>query len=325
MRSGYIRLFTLLFALAAFANADTAAFDLIGPRIEVTVTRAGKTLPIAQVPNLQPDDRLWIHPALPPGQSVHYLLVAAFLRGSTNPPPESWFTKAETWSKQLRQEGFGVTVPQDAQQALLFLAPQTGGDYSTLRSAVRGKPGAFVRASQDLEQASLDRSRLDRYLSGVKETSNTDPKSLHERSVLLARSLNIKLDQQCFDKPSEQQAPCLMQNTDQLVLDDGHSQSMVAALTSGPSSELIGTIGSTKMVGGGAYSPYFGAVVDVAKLMENFHTAEYQYIPALAMPQKNQLNLKLNTAPSFHKPKSVLVVSLPAVEAVQLGAACRSA
>jgi len=56
----------------------------------------------------------------------------------------------------------------------------------------------------------------------------------------LARSLAIKLDPQCFDKPVEQQISCLTQHADQLVLDDGHSQSMVAALTSGTSSDLIG-------------------------------------------------------------------------------------
>ena len=52
--------------------------------------------------------------------------------------------------------------------------------------------------------------------------------------------------------------------------------------------------------------------------MENLHTAQYQYIPALALPQKEQLNLKLNNPPSFHKPQSVLVVALPPVKAVPL-------
>ena len=137
--------------------ADTAAFDLTGPRIEVRVTRAGKTLPISKVPNLQAGDRLWIHPDMPDEESVRFLMISVFLRGSTNPPPEDWFTKTETWNKRVRQEGIVITVPQGAQQALIFLAPKTGGDFSTLRAAVRGKPGAFVRASQDLNQASLDR------------------------------------------------------------------------------------------------------------------------------------------------------------------------
>jgi len=222
-----------LFAFVSFVRADTAVFDLAGPRIEVKVTRGGKTLPISQVPNLQPGDRIWVHPELPKDQSAHYLLIAAFLRGPTNPPPDAWFTKAETWNKKVREEGVVVVVPQDAEQALLFLAPETGGDFSTLRSSVRGKPGVFVRASQDLNQANLDRSRLDQYINAVKQTSDIDPKALHDRSVLLARSLTIKLDEQCFDKPVEQQISCLTQHSDQLVLDDGHRQSMVAALTSG--------------------------------------------------------------------------------------------
>ena len=174
-KSGYSRFVLVILASlllgGSFARADGPAFDLSGPRLELKVTRAGKTLPISQVPNLQPGDRLWIHPLLPSSQSVHYLLVVAFLRGSTNPPPENWFIRAETWNKQVRQAGITVTVPQDAQQALLLLAPQTGGDFGTLRSTVRGKPGAFVRASQDLNQASLDRSRLDQYLGTVRQTS----------------------------------------------------------------------------------------------------------------------------------------------------------
>jgi len=57
----------LVFVLisGSFLRADTAAFDLAGPRIEVRVTRAGKTLPISKVPNLRAGDRLWIHPDMP--------------------------------------------------------------------------------------------------------------------------------------------------------------------------------------------------------------------------------------------------------------------
>jgi hypothetical protein len=267
---------------------------------------------------LQPGDRLWIHPDLPDSQSVHYLLVVTFLRGSTNPPPESWFTRVETWNKQARAEGTVVTVPQDAQQALLFLAPETGGDFNTLRTAVRGRPGAFVRASQDLNQASLDRSRLEAYLDDVKATSDADPAEVKERAVLLARTLNIKVDQQCFDKPTEQQAPCLTQNSEQLIMDDGHSQSMVTALTSGPSSDLMVQASATPMAGTGYYSAYVGAVIDMARILNSLHTAEYQYIPALALPKDDRLNLKLNNPPSFRNPKSVIVVGLPAVEAAQL-------
>ena len=307
-----------LLSAPMFVRAESNAFDLLGPRIEMKVTRNGKPLPISDVANLQPGDRLWIHPDLPPDQSARYLLIVAFLRGSTNPPPENWFIKAETWTKQVREEGIVVTVPQDAQQALLFLAPETGGDIGTLRNAVRGRPGVFVRASQDLNQASLDRSRLEKYLADVKSISDADPKALHEHSILLARTLGIRLEQQCFDKPVEEQASCLTRNTDNLVLDDGHSQSMVAALASGPNSDLIGAVSATSLAGGGFYSAYVGAVVDLARIFGNLRTASYVYIPALALPKKEQMNLKLNNPPSFRKPMSVIVVGLPAIEATQL-------
>ena len=303
----------MLLAVASPARPDNAAFDLIGPKVDVRVQRAGVTLPIAEVPNLQAGDRLWVHPDLPDTQSVRYLMVVVFLRGATNPPPDSWFTRVETWSKPVHDEGVFVTVPEEAEEALVFLAPDTGGAFSTLRTAVRGKPGAFVRASQDLVQASLDRERLDKYLDAVREISASDPEQLKARTTLLARSLNIRLDQQCFDKPTAQQAPCLTQNTDQLVLDDAHSQTMVATLTSGPSSDLLAQITSTPNARSGYYSPYVGAVVDVARILGTAHTAQYQYIPALALPKGDELNLRLNNPPSFRNPKSVIVIGLPPV------------
>jgi hypothetical protein len=299
--------------LAVAANAENAAFDLIGPKVEVRVQRAGTTLPIAQVPNLQAGDRLWIHPDLPDSQSVRYLMIIGFLRGATNPPPDSWFTRVETWTKAVHDEGIFVTVPDEAEEALIFLAPETGGAFSTLRAAVRGKPGAFVRAAQDVQQASLDRQRLEKYLDAVRETYTSDPEQLKAHTTMLARSLNIKLDQQCFDKPSAQQVPCLTQNTDQLVLDDAHSQTMVATLTSGPSSDLLAQISATRQAGGGYYSAYVGAVVDLVRILGATHTAQYQYIPALALPKHNELNLRLNNPPSFRNPKSVIVIGLPPV------------
>jgi len=254
-----------------------------------------------------------VHPDLPDTQSVHYLMVISFLRGSTNPPPDSWFTRIDAWSKPVHDEGVYVTVPDGAEEAIVFLAPETGGAFSTLRSAVRGKPGAFVRAAQDLEQASLDRQRLEKYLDSVREAASSDPEQMKARSTLLARSLDMRLDQQCFDKPSAQQAPCLTQNTDQLVLDDAHSQTMVATLTSGPSSDLLMQVSATPTAGAGYYSAYVGAVVDVVRILGTAHTAQYQYIPALALPRKDNLNLRLNTPPSFRNPKSVIVIALPLV------------
>ena len=301
------------------ARADGGpAFDLDGPRIQAKVTRAGKTLPIGTVANLAVGDRLWIHPDFPENNGARYVLVVAFLRGSVNPPPDNWFTKAETWNKKIREEGLYVTVPDGAQQVLMFLAPETGGDFSTLRNAVRGRPGAFVRAAQDLHQAILDRGRLDTYLAAVKKVDSTDPKEIQDQTKLLARSLNIKVDQQCFDKPSEQQAPCLVQNPDSLVLDDGRSASVVQQVTSGAAGDMLSQMSYTAQAGSGYYSVYLGTVMDMAKILDSFHTAEYQYLPALAIPKGDTLALKLNNPPSFHKPQSVLVIGLPAVQAPDL-------
>src|ERR1039457_4487151 len=172
LRRGVVLAVVLGFAAAAgvaAAQVGNARFDLTGPKVEVRVTRAGVTLPIASVPNLQPGDRLWLHPDLPPTQSVHYLMVLTFLRGTTNPPPENWFFRIETWNKRVRQEGVEITVPKEAEQAVLFLAPVTGGDFSTLRSAVQGRPGIFVRASQDLAAAGFEQARIEKYLASMRE------------------------------------------------------------------------------------------------------------------------------------------------------------
>jgi hypothetical protein len=293
--------------------ADGPAFDLLGPKVDVHVKRGTVTLPISETPNLMPGDRLWIHPDLPETQSTHFVLVVAFLRGSTNPPPENWFTRVETWTHEAREEGVFVTVPDEAQQALIFLAPETGGDFNTLRKAVRGRPGAFVRATQDLEAASLDRMRLEAYLAEIKTTSQSDLKELKEHSEMAARSLGIRLDQQCFDKPSDQQAPCLVQHTDGLVLDDTNAQSMVDQLANGSAGDLMNQLSYSPMAGGGLYSPYVGAIVDTAKILSSLHTAHFQYIPALALPTDDTLNLRLNVAPSFRDPKSVVVVAMPPI------------
>jgi hypothetical protein len=293
--------------------ADGHTFDLIGPRVNITVTRGGNTLPISRVTDLLPGDQLWIRAEFPGDQSARYLLIVAFLQGPTNPPPESWFTRAETWTKQTRERGTFVTVPQGAAQVILFLAPETGGDFGTLRAAVRGRPGVFVRAAQDLEQASLDRTRLDKYLEEITKTSNTDPSALKKNSTLLAQTLHIKVNEDCFNRPVEQQPSCLVQGSDQLVLDDTHDQSLVASLTSGASSDLIGNVSSSPLAHGGYFSPYVGAIVDVVRLTASLYTAAYQYIPALSSPEKDELNLKLNAPPSFRNPKSVIVVGLPSV------------
>src|SRR5580692_380165 len=308
----------LAVSIGSVVSAGPAPFDLAGPVLEVKVTRGSDTLPASEVPNLAPGDRVWIKVDLPESQSVQYLMVAAFLSGSTNPPPEKWFFACKTWTGKCGSEGITVTVPQGAQQVIVFLAPHTGGDLRTLIGAVRGRPGAFVRTSQGLNQAALDRSRLERFLAAVRTLNEGDPTKLKEAAPLLARSLAIKVEDKCLDRIPELQAPCLTQGQESLILNDGHSASIVEALTSGPGSDLAMEASYTPQLSYGYYSPYIASVLDIARILDSFHTAQYQYIPALASPHGDKLELTLNTAPSFHSPQSVLVVALPAVEASQL-------
>src|SRR5579859_5298591 len=133
MRRTLPLLLAAMLSFPALLLADNPAFDLAGPKIDVHVKRGDLSLPVGEVPNLMPGDRIWVHPDLPESQSTHFVLVVAFLRGATNPPPNDWFTRVETWTRAAREEGVFVNVPQEAQQALLFLAPETGGDFSTLR------------------------------------------------------------------------------------------------------------------------------------------------------------------------------------------------
>ncbi|HTB67877.1 MAG TPA: hypothetical protein VK727_16765, partial [Steroidobacteraceae bacterium] len=143
MRFGPSRFFLAVLLLglgAAAAAADNAPFDLAGPQLRVMITRGTRTLPVADVPNLAVGDKLAIKAELPDSQAARYVMIVAFLRGATNPPPPEWFFRCDTWSRKCA-DGLQLTVPAGAQQVLVFLAPSTGGDFNTLRDAVRGRPG----------------------------------------------------------------------------------------------------------------------------------------------------------------------------------------
>lgn len=303
-----------VFSVACAQAASPAPFDLTGPALEVTVSRGDVTLPIAQAPHLAAGDKISIKADFPATQSEHYLLIVSFLRGPTNPPPKDWFYSCQTWKRACTDKGLTVAVPEDAQQALIFLAPEAGGDLKTLTNAVRGRPGAFVRASQELNQATLDRSRLERYLTSIRRLNASNPAVLKDTTPLLARSLGIRVDEKCLDRLPQLQAPCLMQGQDTLILNDGHSVSIVEALTTGPASDLVMAASSTPQANYGYYSPYLASLLDLGRLFDSFRVANYQYIPALATAVDKRLTLTLNTPPSFQNPKSVLVAALPAVE-----------
>ncbi|WP_213806765.1 hypothetical protein [Granulicella sp. dw_53] len=303
--------------LAVTLRADNARFDLVGPKIDVRVTRGTITLPIAEVPNLQGGDKIWVKADLPASQANHLLIIVTFLRGTTNAPPDDWFTKIETWDKKTA-EGTTITVPAEAEQAILFVAPETGGDFNTLRSAVKGKPGLFIRADVDLNEASFEQQRIERYLAAMKTVPQNDQKAIQDRSAKLASTLALKPNADCFKQSVEQQVNCLTQSSAPVLLDDGHGQSIAESLSTGPSSDFINAASYTQPGGAGLYSAYVGAVVDLVHLVTLMHTAQYQYIPAISFPQGSTLNLKLNAPPSFHKPESVIVIGLPAIQKTKL-------
>ena len=137
------------------------------------------TLPIAEVPNLQPGDRLWVHPDLPDSQSVHYLMVVVFLRGATNPPPDSWFTRVETWSKPVHDEGIFVIVPRKApKRHSSFSLPRPAEPSALCAPQSAASPAHSCAPRRICKQASLDRQRLEKYLEAVRETYTADPEQL---------------------------------------------------------------------------------------------------------------------------------------------------
>src|ERR1700744_2883842 len=296
---------------------DPVKFDLAGPKVDVQVRRGNITLPIAQVPNLLAGDKLLIKADLPSTQSNHLLLIVAFLRGTTNEPPEDWFHEIETWNKKT-VEGTTLTVPDGAEQALMFIAPETGGDFKTLKGAVRGRPGLFIRADAGLNEASFEQQRIQHYLAAMKKVDSKDPKVIADRSAKLAETLALKPNPDCFKQPVAQQITCLTQGSIPLLLNDGHEMTVAEALSSGTAQDLASNASYTPQAGLGLYSAYVGVIVDVVHLVSLMKTAQYQYIPALSLPEGSTLNLKLNAPPSFLNPKSVIVIALPAVQAAKL-------
>ncbi|MGN6376811.1 MAG: hypothetical protein ACTHMG_14845 [Sphingomonas sp.] len=296
---------------AAPARAASAPFDLAGPGLQVAVTHDGQTLPIARTPNLSAGDRVSVKVDLPHDQGVRYLLVAGFLRGATNPPPKNWFYRAKTWEN--RGNDLSLTVPKGARQLVLFLVPDDGGDFDAIVNAVRKQPGTFVRASQELNQASLDRARLDTYLADLHRLERQHPEQIAAISPVLSRSLSLKLKADCLNQAPELQAACLTQDRESLLLADSYT-SMLAQTLSGTTTDLAFQVSATPNAGFGYYSSYIGVVRDLARLFGLFQSTHLQYIPALARTDDSRVTLLLNAAPSFGKPKSVMVVAMPAIE-----------
>ncbi|WP_343222133.1 hypothetical protein [Novosphingobium profundi] len=317
--------------LAAQDNKN-AAFELSGPALLMQVTRGGKTLPIAQVPNLQAGDTITMHLPLPSdkdGDEKHgkhdkdeavkdrasdFLLVTAFLRGAVNPPPDQWIHSAQGWKSKAKDNTLELTVPEGARQMVSLLVPRTQGAEGVLEDAVQGKPGEFVRAGGELYEASLDHARLETFMGSIRAQGDRNPEALRKVAPVLASSLGIKLQKDCLDKVLEEQASCLVEGRSSLVLSDLHTSSLADTLTGTPT-DLALQLSATPQAGSGTYSAYIGVARDIARLLGAFNNPQFGYLPALAMRRKDELSLLLNTAPSFAKPKSVMVVGMPAIEA----------
>lgn len=166
---------------------------------------------------------------------------------------------------------------------------------------------------QELNQASLDRSRLDSFLAAIRNGAASGAARIEKLSPLLARSLAIKFEASCLDKSPSQQAACLMQDQNALVLNDSHSRSITDALTGAPA-DLALQLSATPQAGLGYYSAYVGVVREVVRILGSFGTAQYQYIPALVTRRGDGMSLLLNATPSFTNPRSVLVSAMPAIE-----------
>lgn len=123
----------------------------------------------------------------------------------------------------------------------------------------------------------------------------------------------MKLNAECLDRVVQLQASCLLENREALVLSDIHSSSMAETLSGAPA-DLALQISSTPEAGFGYYSAYIGVVRDIARIFGAFRSPQFDYLPTLAVNRADRMTLLLNSAPSFIKPKSVLVVAMPGIE-----------
>jgi hypothetical protein len=289
-----------------------ADFDLAGPVLRASIARGGVTLPLSQVPDLAVGDRITVAVDLPRQQGARYRLVLAFLRGATNPPPKGWLFEAESWKP--KKASIAAVVPEGAQQVLVLLVPDTKGAVDAVSAAIRGRPGAFVRASQELNQAMLGSARLTAFAAQLRRRDAADAAAV---SAQLAKSLGVKPDPGCMERQPDTRAGCLTQGSNVAVFADSQTNSIAQTLAGAPA-DIALQLSGTPQGGYGYYSPYIGVVRDLARILGAFQSAQLQFIPALGVQQGPTTQLLLNTVPSFRKPQSVLVAALPPVAAPAL-------
>ncbi|MEG3165296.1 hypothetical protein U1701_11890 [Sphingomonas sp. PB2P19] len=308
-RAGVARLATVAVAVSVAVASPAAAsdFDLAGPVLRASVARGGVTLPLSQVPDLATGDRITVAVELPRQQGARYRLVLAFLRGATNPPPKDWLFEAESWKP--KKATIVAVVPEGAQQVLALLVPDTKGAVDAVSGAIRGKPGAFVRASQELNQAMLGSARLSAFAEALRQRDAAGAAAV---SPQLATTLGVKPDPACLQRQPDTRAGCLTQGSNVAVFADSQTNSIAQTLAGAPA-DIALQLSGTPQGGYGYYSPYIGVVRDLARILGAFQSAQLQFIPALSVQRGATTELLLNTVPSFRKPQSVLVAALPPV------------
>jgi len=131
----------LVAGCSRLACADDVRFDLTGPKIEVAITRGTRTLPIAEVPTLLLGELLQIKANLPLTQLNHLLVIVAFLRGTTNEPPDDWFTEIDTW-KPAALRPTRITVPSGAAKTISS-ALSTGASFDFINEASQNDGGVY--------------------------------------------------------------------------------------------------------------------------------------------------------------------------------------
>jgi len=104
-----------------------------------------------------PADRIWLKADLPSSQSAHYLDDHRFSsRSHQSTAGETGFLHARL-DRQCATDALPSPCRKGRSRCWCSWRADRG-DFKTLMSAVRGRPGAFVRTSQDLNQAELDRA-----------------------------------------------------------------------------------------------------------------------------------------------------------------------
>ena len=141
----------------------------------------------------------------------------------------------------------------------------------------------------------------------------TDPKQLQEHSKLIAGTLALKPNDDCIELP-DQQYTCLTQSGNQALLDDGHGQTIIDALTGNEGAGLIGRLqprnsreaASTRLTSA-PLSIWFTSWDRCTP--RNISTS-----PPSRFRNSSRSICALTSPPSFHNPKSVIVIGLPSVQ-----------